>query len=724
MEIKGNINAGYGNSITGSTKSSIVGGIGNVVVGNNNIIGGGSGNTVNTNSGVVVGGSNNLIPSAGGTNSSIVGGNNNEILNANKSFIGGGDGNELRQNASLTFIGGGYKNSIGITGTSTINGGLSVIVGGGNNYISSGGKGFETTYAFIGGGSNNYIIEGTYSFIGGGGLNRITGNTSTIVGGAGNTINGFRGFIGGGDTNIIESSSDALIGNGQNNYIGAGANNSAIINGSNNYIKPIGSSGPFLQSHNLIGGGKDNRITSYSNVASSRGYNVILGSEKANIYGYSYHTHNTIIGTGWLWSAPISNYSSAIKGSHNSILGGVASYNDRYGNPTTGITHGTIGFSYLSTLVNGYGNLINNGYYTTIVNGYHNYAGPGNNNFIGTGYHNIIKTSRYVTIGNGSDNGIYLSRSSTILGGVLNVISGTSTGYSTQSRNSTILGGRGNLLRSSRSSIIGGYNNTINLNSPYSSILGGQSNTISHSNAHIIGSNITSISANTTHVERLNIGTIGGGTPVGNLGFDSSGNVVTGTTGGGGGESNTASNVGVGQGVFKQKSGVDLQFYSLSGGTNTTLTLNGDTVVVDSSGGSSTTGSYTPNKYINTGGVTVPAIVGNHHIIDNGHPSNPTTYELPDTGTTIGDMIKFTVLDGVCRVKPINSQFLTYGNTATAVGAPVDITTASHFTLFEGESLEVVYVGSKNVGGSQKWIISNFSSFEVNDSVGTSRVGI
>ncbi|NIP30405.1 MAG: hypothetical protein GTN59_07545, partial [Candidatus Dadabacteria bacterium] len=57
--------------------------------------------------------------------------------------------------------------------------------------------------------------------------------------------------------------------------------------------------------------------------------------------------------------------------------------------------------------------------------------------------------------------------------------------------------------------------------------------------------------------------------------------------GAGGGEANTASNVGVGQGVFKQKTGVDLEFYSLSGGSNTTVTLNGDTIVIDSTGGGS-----------------------------------------------------------------------------------------------------------------------------------------
>ena len=47
------------------------------------------------------------------------------------------------------------------------------------------------------------------------------------------------------------------------------------------------------------------------------------------------------------------------------------------------------------------------------------------------------------------------------------------------------------------------------------------------------------------------------------------------------GEINTASNVGVGTGIFSGKSGTDLQFYSLSGGSNVTLSLNNDTIVID-----------------------------------------------------------------------------------------------------------------------------------------------
>lgn len=55
--------------------------------------------------------------------------------------------------------------------------------------------------------------------------------------------------------------------------------------------------------------------------------------------------------------------------------------------------------------------------------------------------------------------------------------------------------------------------------------------------------------------------------------------------GGGGGEVNTASNLGVGEGVFASKVGVDLQFKSLIAGANVTLTSDGDEITIDATGG-------------------------------------------------------------------------------------------------------------------------------------------
>lgn len=51
------------------------------------------------------------------------------------------------------------------------------------------------------------------------------------------------------------------------------------------------------------------------------------------------------------------------------------------------------------------------------------------------------------------------------------------------------------------------------------------------------------------------------------------------------GEANTASNVGGGSGVFKQKSGIDLEFRSLVAGANVSIVQNANTIVISSSGG-------------------------------------------------------------------------------------------------------------------------------------------
>ena len=54
--------------------------------------------------------------------------------------------------------------------------------------------------------------------------------------------------------------------------------------------------------------------------------------------------------------------------------------------------------------------------------------------------------------------------------------------------------------------------------------------------------------------------------------------------GGGGGEANTGSNVGAGDGVFKAKVGVDLQFKSLIGGAGVTITPGVDEITLSASG--------------------------------------------------------------------------------------------------------------------------------------------
>jgi hypothetical protein len=132
-------------------------------------------------------------------------------------------------------------------------------------------------------------------------------------------------------------------------------------------------------------------------------------------------------------------------------------------------------------------------------------------------------------------------------------------------------------------------------------------------------------------------------------------------------------------------------------------------------------GGLTPNKFTNIGGITLPAIVNNHHIVDNGHPTNPTEYELPDSAS-VGDTIKFTVLDGNSRVKTINGQLLMYGQGYGV--APVTINDLSWFAIGEGESLEATFLGTPGVGGSPIWAITNFQTLEGFLVIGTDRQGL
>ena len=138
--------------------------------------------------------------------------------------------------------------------------------------------------------------------------------------------------------------------------------------------------------------------------------------------------------------------------------------------------------------------------------------------------------------------------------------------------------------------------------------------------------------------------------------------------GGGGGEANTASNVGAGAGVFKQKTGVDLEFKSLVAGTDISLTPGTNDITVaftGSSGGSnliSIVGTlpgalnvavYGPRFYLD-GPVTISEV---HAAIDTV-ASDGTVIDVRKNGTSI------------FNVTPANRPTITTGAHSATSGAP------------------------------------------------------
>ena len=93
---------------------------------------------------------------------------------------------------------------------------------------------------------------------------------------------------------------------------------------------------------------------------------------------------------------------------------------------------------------------------------------------------------------------------------------------------------------------------------------------------------------------------------------NSSGNAVwSAAPGAAGGEANTASNVGTGEGeVFKQKSDEDLQFKKLAQGSNITITDSGNEITIAATGGGTgtVTGVTGTSPIVSDGSSTTPAI--------------------------------------------------------------------------------------------------------------------
>jgi hypothetical protein len=170
-----------------STGSAIMGGSGNHVSGDYDVIVAGASNNILGCDYAFIGGGSG-IDVIDSEYSSSIGGYNNDISGSSYSVIGGGQNNSIEGSFS-NYIGGGENN--------LITGANSFIGGGNTNKVLR-------DYSFVGAGEKN-IASGDFSIIIGGEENQTFGTHSVIAGGEGNTVSGLRSFIGGGSYSEVNS---------------------------------------------------------------------------------------------------------------------------------------------------------------------------------------------------------------------------------------------------------------------------------------------------------------------------------------------------------------------------------------------------------------------------------------------------------------------------------------------------------------------------------------
>jgi hypothetical protein len=573
----GLLTAGRGGSVIGGYNNSIYAYQHNGGRNNYSSVLGGKNNTLKRlGRSTIIGGYNNLIDgdSGGGVpedyNSSIVGGNSNVVYLASDSVILGGQNNKFSGDtiAGLGLLRnsiiGGSSNEISAVGNQDVTD--SVIIGGINNYIKSAigstvggrdntinksntssittGRGntiFARDYGFIGGGKDNYIKASKYATIVGGREHYIYGSSHSFIGsGSGNTLNPGSDYssIIGGKSNTVNHSNAHILGSNITSLAADTTHvqklNVGTLNGTTAVtVLGIDSNNMVVDSGVVPGGGAFTHTPKgiiiptnpYGNyLDNSSEYTTIIGGQsnsgttsKWSIIGGK----DNIIGA----DVSTANHLVILNGDNNTIFGSETGRNVILNGSNmvmSAATRGLIG--------NGDNNDILQSTNSTILNGRDNYILTGSTyGLIGGGRDNVIDNTYFCNIGGGKNNKINVASKYSVIGGGENNLL-------TRTKDSFIGGGVGNMITGTTinySVIVGGKSNVIHQvpgNEGHSSILGGQNNNVYHDNTHIIGSNLTSISANTTHVEKLNVGTLNGTTPITNLALDVNGFVVDGSS--------------------------------------------------------------------------------------------------------------------------------------------------------------------------------------------------
>ncbi len=567
------VGGGKGNT-AGSSFSVVSGGLNNLIQegATGNFIGGGEGNRILVVQGetgtegitdsynAIVGGKNNLIKSdfydeypdyaceacfigsgefnriKNGRFNVITGGLSNVIddlglesdMRAN--FIGGGEGNNIKQNGYYNVIGGGNDNNIDLPNRCVIAGGNnnsivtfqasdSVIVGGRDNLINFG-------LGFIGGGSNNKIDgsitqRGQFSFIGSGYCNEINSDVSVICGGEAQKIRGgLANFIGGGTFNeISDNCIQCVITGGYSNKIYDGS-----ISGG--FLESVTIGGGLFNNNtskgSVIGGGNQNEIYTTNDSRDDSGYNTIAGgsnNQMNRLGGGNIQSFNTIGGGG--------DNKINTRGAGITIAGGSNNKTTNEGDfPFAVISGGRSNSFDINSFINdsvisggsnnrvgpGVGNF--NGFSNFTIAGGANNIGTGNNGVISGGRENLIDYFNNVdapnnVISGGSNNLIRMGDSCVISGGRSNTIRNPGISFPV---GSAIGGGRDNLIEVRNDSFMAGLGLLLDNTDINSSTVFGQYNkngptTTTGGYGFTAYGSLTTISTNSSRIFMIGNGT-------------------------------------------------------------------------------------------------------------------------------------------------------------------------------------------------------------------------
>jgi hypothetical protein len=236
----------------------------------------------------------------------------------------------------------------------------SVVFGYGNIILNN------STFATIGGGASNQIVESNYAFVGAGNSNFIQGTStygaivaglsngmfagaasSVIVAGNSNRISNRQSFIGAGESNFVQSADAAIVAGHSNTVYGtntgilAGQNNTVTLQA--NGIDPLGSilagginNKIWDSKYSFMGAGNTNFVNFSDTSAIVAGTNNTIGPGAHHFVGAG--TRNTItngqccfIGAGdlnvidglsTLHSAIVGGLNNHISGSQSTVVGG------------------------------------------------------------------------------------------------------------------------------------------------------------------------------------------------------------------------------------------------------------------------------------------------------------------------------------------------------------------------------------------------------------------